>query len=114
MAHQFTEAVSEAIQKAFSEAIPQKPPSCVRCEIGDRPGWEVYGENHEGRFRIIFNDRLSVYPYLIRHDRSGPWGCRRCSHCMALHGLIQLLPKENASCRPGGFVKLDFASLFSF
>ncbi len=38
-------------------------PSCVKCEIGDRPGWEVYGENHGGRLRIIINDRQYVFIY---------------------------------------------------
>ena len=36
-------------------------PSCVRCEIGERPGWEVYGRNHEGRLRISFNDDSFVF-----------------------------------------------------
>lgn len=38
-------------------------PCCVRCEIGDKPGWEVYGENHEGRLKIIINDREFVFIY---------------------------------------------------
>ena len=47
---------------AWHDSITQKhSPSCVRCEIGDRPGWEVYGENHAGRIRIIFNDRQYVF-----------------------------------------------------
>ncbi|MFZ5776134.1 MAG: AF1514 family protein [Thermodesulfobacteriota bacterium] len=36
-------------------------PCCVKCAIGDRPGWEVYGENHEGRLRIAFNDEAYVF-----------------------------------------------------
>lgn len=36
-------------------------PCCVKCEIGDRPGWEVYGENHEGRLRIAFNDQEYIF-----------------------------------------------------
>ena len=38
-------------------------PSCVKCEIGDRPGWEVYGENHGGRLKIMINDRQYVFIY---------------------------------------------------
>ncbi|MGV1098476.1 AF1514 family protein [Thiovibrio sp. JS02] len=38
-------------------------PCCVRCEIGNRPGWEVYGENHQGRVRIVINDREYVFIY---------------------------------------------------
>ena len=36
-------------------------PSCVRCEIGDVPGWEVYGRNHSGRLRIAFNGDVMVF-----------------------------------------------------
>ncbi len=38
-------------------------PQCVRCQIGDTPGWEVYGENHGGRLKIIINDREYVFIY---------------------------------------------------
>lgn len=38
-------------------------PSCVKCEIGDRPGWEVYGENHGGRLLVSINDRAYVLIY---------------------------------------------------
>ncbi|HIJ77984.1 MAG: AF1514 family protein [Desulfobulbaceae bacterium] len=47
---------------AWHDGIKQKhSPCCVRCELGGRPGWEVYGENHQGRLMIIFNDRQYVF-----------------------------------------------------
>jgi len=36
-------------------------PGSVQCEIKGRPGWEVYGENHGGRVRIIFNQGEYVF-----------------------------------------------------
>lgn len=36
-------------------------PGSVQCEIRGRPGWEVYGENHGGRVRIIFNQGEYVF-----------------------------------------------------
>ncbi|MHB1016157.1 MAG: AF1514 family protein, partial [Desulfurivibrionaceae bacterium] len=36
-------------------------PGCVQCEIKGRPGWEVYGENHGGRLKIIFNQGEYVF-----------------------------------------------------
>lgn len=36
-------------------------PSCVKCEINELPGWEVYGRNHDGRLRIDFNDDAFVF-----------------------------------------------------
>ncbi len=38
-------------------------PCCIHCVIGDRPGWEVYGENHGGRLRISVNDDAFVFIY---------------------------------------------------
>ncbi len=38
-------------------------PAAVHCEINGRPGWELYGENHEGRVKIILNDREYVFIY---------------------------------------------------
>lgn len=38
-------------------------PSCVKCQIGDKPGWEVYGKNHGGRLKIIFGDGEYVFIY---------------------------------------------------
>ncbi len=38
-------------------------PAAVRCEIKGAPGWEVYGENHGGRIKIIINDREYVFIY---------------------------------------------------
>ena len=36
-------------------------PSCVKCEINELPGWEVYGRNHGGRLRIAVNDGAFVF-----------------------------------------------------
>jgi len=36
-------------------------PSCVKCVIGERPGWEVYGENHGGRVRVSLNQDAYVF-----------------------------------------------------
>lgn len=47
----------------YDEKQNTHSPSCVKCEIGDRPGWEVYGENHGGRLKIIINDREYVFMY---------------------------------------------------
>ena len=38
-------------------------PSCVRCQIGDEPGWEVYGRNHGGRLRFSVNSDEYVFIY---------------------------------------------------
>lgn len=38
-------------------------PQCLQCEIKGSPGWEVYGENHEGRLRISVNDDAFVFIY---------------------------------------------------
>jgi hypothetical protein len=38
-------------------------PAAVHCEINGAPGWEVYGENHEGRIKIIINEREYVFIY---------------------------------------------------
>ena len=49
---------------AWSDARRQShSPGCVQCEIKGKPGWEVYGENHGGRLKIIFNDREYVFIY---------------------------------------------------
>ncbi len=31
-------------------------PCCLKGPLGDKPGWEVYGENHGGRLKISFNN----------------------------------------------------------
>lgn len=36
-------------------------PGSVQCEIKGRPGWEVFGENHGGRLKIIFNQGEYVF-----------------------------------------------------
>jgi hypothetical protein len=36
-------------------------PASVQCEIKGRPGWEVYGENHGGRLKIIFNQGEYIF-----------------------------------------------------
>ncbi|RJX18778.1 MAG: hypothetical protein C4563_09085 [Desulfobulbus sp.] len=38
-------------------------PSCVRCQIGEEPGWEVYGRNHGGRLRFSVNSDAYVFIY---------------------------------------------------
>lgn len=38
-------------------------PCCVKCQFGDKPGWEVYGENHGGRLRIDINHGAYVLIY---------------------------------------------------
>ncbi len=40
----------------FNRIENRHSPSCVHCEIGCRPGWEVYGENHGGRIRFELNN----------------------------------------------------------
>jgi len=47
---------------AWSDKRRQKhSPSCVQCEIKGKPGWEVYGENHGGRLKIVFNQGEYVF-----------------------------------------------------
>jgi hypothetical protein len=47
---------------AWSDARQgRQSPGGAQCEIKGRPGWEVYGENHGGRLRIIFNDGEYVF-----------------------------------------------------
>ena len=36
-------------------------PCCLKEPIGDKPGWEVYGENHGGRLKITVNDGEFVF-----------------------------------------------------
>lgn len=36
-------------------------PCCLKGEIGHKPGWEVYGENHGGRLKISINDGDYVF-----------------------------------------------------
>jgi len=31
-------------------------PCCLKGKIGEKPGWEVYGENHGGQIKIDVND----------------------------------------------------------
>ncbi len=38
-------------------------PCCLKEPLGDKPGWEVYGENHGGRLKIIFNQGEYVFIY---------------------------------------------------
>lgn len=54
----------EAELIAWADAVQgTHSPSCVRCQIGEKPGWEVYGENHGGRLRIDLNDGAYVLIY---------------------------------------------------
>jgi len=47
---------------AWSDARQgRQSPGCVQCEIKGRPGWEVYGESHGGRFKIILNGGEYVF-----------------------------------------------------
>ncbi len=38
-------------------------PQCLHCEIKGLPGWEVYGQNHDGRLRISVNNEDFVFIY---------------------------------------------------
>jgi hypothetical protein len=31
-------------------------PCCLKQKIGNKPGWEVYGENHGGRLKVTVNE----------------------------------------------------------
>ena len=31
-------------------------PCCLKDQIGNKPGWEIYGENHGGRLKINVNN----------------------------------------------------------
>lgn len=45
----------------FDRQRNKHSPAAVFCEINGRPGWEVYGENHQGRIKIIINNRQYVF-----------------------------------------------------
>ena len=30
-------------------------PCCLKGKIGDKPGWEIYGENHGGSLKVTIN-----------------------------------------------------------
>ena len=54
----------ETMLVAWSDKKQNKhSPCCIKCQIGDEPGWEVYGRNHEGRLRISFNNDEYVFIY---------------------------------------------------
>ena len=36
-------------------------PCCLGNDMGGKPGWEVYGENHGGRLKITVNDGDYVF-----------------------------------------------------
>ncbi len=38
-------------------------PSCLKCEINNKAGWEVYGRNHGGCLRISINADDFVFIY---------------------------------------------------
>ena len=38
-------------------------PSCLKCEIKNEHGWEVYGRTHGGEFRISLNGDEYVFIY---------------------------------------------------
>jgi len=53
---------SETDCLAWSDARQgRQSPSSVQCEIKGRPDWEVYGENHGGRRKIVFNGGEYVF-----------------------------------------------------
>lgn len=55
---------SETMLVAWSDRKRNKhSPCCVKCQIGDEPGWEVYGRNHDGRLRISVNKDEYVFIY---------------------------------------------------
>ncbi|MDH3347973.1 MAG: AF1514 family protein [Desulfobulbaceae bacterium] len=45
----------------YDESTNNHSPCCVKCQIGDTPGWEVYGRNHGGRLRIDINDGAYIF-----------------------------------------------------
>jgi len=45
----------------FNRLANASSPCCLKGSIGDRPGWEVYGENHGGRLKISINDGDFVF-----------------------------------------------------
>ncbi len=47
----------------FDKKRKKHSPAAVHCEINGREGWEVYGENHQGRIKITINDRDYVFIY---------------------------------------------------
>lgn len=40
----------------YNRETNSSSPCCLKGKFGDRPGWEVYGENHGGRLKINVND----------------------------------------------------------
>ncbi|MBU0480088.1 MAG: AF1514 family protein [Proteobacteria bacterium] len=36
-------------------------PCCLKGKIGEKPGWEIYGENHGGRLKITINNGEYVF-----------------------------------------------------
>lgn len=38
-------------------------PCCLKDDLGGKPGWEVYGENHGGRLKITVNDGEFVFVF---------------------------------------------------
>jgi hypothetical protein len=39
----------------FNRAANACSPCCLKGELGEKPGWEVYGENHGGQLKITVN-----------------------------------------------------------
>ena len=39
----------------FNRSANACSPCCLKNDIGGKPGWEVYGENHGGRLKITVN-----------------------------------------------------------
>ena len=39
----------------FNRVANACSPCCLKGELGGKPGWEVYGENHGGQLKITVN-----------------------------------------------------------
>jgi len=56
--HDNPEAICVARYNRLANACS---PCCLKSSLGDKPGWEVYGENHGGRLKITFNEGDYVF-----------------------------------------------------
>ena len=45
----------------FSKPDNACSPCCLKSDLGGKPGWEVYGENHGGRIKISVNNGDYVF-----------------------------------------------------
>ncbi len=51
---------TEAVAR-YNKALNACSPCTLKGNLGDRPGWEVYGENHGGRLKISVNNDQYVF-----------------------------------------------------